>query len=181
MSSSSFPAGKAKGFDPSDCHNPVCGSKMQMFGAAVAKAKKAETAGESPPLECPVDREELGRSTWNLLHTTAAYYPEEPGPGEQELAGAMVRGLAGHYPCEHCAEDFREKIKEDPPSLGSRAQFMLWVCRHHNYVNDKLGKPTFNCTVDALDKRWKYGGPGCWSNDYDGYAHETLGKDIKDP
>jgi len=55
---------------------------------------------------------------------------------------------------------------------------MLWTCRQHNYVNEKLGKPRFECSVQELDRRWKYGGPGCWSADYDGFAHETLGKDL---
>ena len=162
-------------FDPNDCHNPVCGSKMEMFSSSLARAVKPQKEA----LECPVDRDELGRSTWNLLHTTAAYYPEAPETRDQESATGMIRGLAAHYPCDHCAEDFRQKIVDDPPSLGSRAQFMLWVCRQHNYVNEKLGKKSFDCTVANLDRRWKYGGPGCWSNDYDGYAHETLGKQLE--
>jgi len=99
---------KAK-FDPSDCHNPVrfaiddfawttrrttqvCGSKMQMFSSTLARARQQPTPAQE--LECPVDRDELGRSTWNLLHTTAAYYPEQPDDSDQRLAGAMIQGLA---------------------------------------------------------------------------------------
>lgn len=156
--------------DPKDCHNPVCGSKMDMFNKSLAAQK--------PEIECPVDRDELGRSTWNLLHTTAAYYPEEPTNADKMYARHLISGLAAHYPCEHCAEDFREAIVEDPPSLGSRTQFALWLCRQHNKVNDKVGKPLFDCTMADIDRRWRYGGPGCWSDD--GYAHETLGKDIDD-
>ncbi|KAK6030227.1 hypothetical protein OSTOST_03649, partial [Ostertagia ostertagi] len=28
--------------------------------------------------QCPPDKDELGRSTWNLLHTMSVYYPEKP-------------------------------------------------------------------------------------------------------
>mmetsp|Transcript_19606 Transcript_19606/g.61655 ORF Transcript_19606/g.61655 Transcript_19606/m.61655 type:complete len:172 (-) Transcript_19606:52-567(-) len=166
--------------DPKDCHNPVCGSKIEMFNSSVASATKVgavapATRGE---VECPVDRDELGRSTWNLLHTTAAYFPEKPSQSEQDQALGMIRGLASHYPCEHCREDFRESVEEDPPSLGSRTHFALWLCRQHNRVNEKLGKAPFPCEMPAIDKRWKYGGPECWSAAYDGYAHETLGQDI---
>jgi len=90
---SSATKGPAAKFDAEDCRNPVCGSKMQMFSASLARAKqeapKVETA-----VECPLDRDELGRSTWNLLHTTAAYYPEKPEASDQQLAGALIRGLA---------------------------------------------------------------------------------------
>ena len=34
--------------------------------------------------DCPVDKDELGRSTWNLLHTMAAYYPEKPNNQEKK-------------------------------------------------------------------------------------------------
>ena len=101
------------GFDPDDCANPVCGSKMDMFSKAVrasssaAAASSGGAAAAAAPLACPVDRDELGRSTWDLLHTTAAYYPEAPAPEDVAAAGGLVSGLARLYPCEHCAEDFR--------------------------------------------------------------------------
>ncbi|KAJ8599003.1 hypothetical protein CTAYLR_007665 [Chrysophaeum taylorii] len=168
--------------DPKDCRNPVCHSKIKMFSSSLAQkafvgAVPPDRAAETP-LECPVDRDELGRSTWNLLHTTAAYFPEQPTDTDKHQARGLVEGLAAHYPCDHCREDFKESIEEDPPSLGSRTQFALWLCRQHNKVNEKLGKSAFPCTIQNIDRRWKYGGPECWSAEYDGYAHETLGKDL---
>jgi hypothetical protein len=65
--------------------------------------------------QCPLDKNELGRATWNLLHTIAAYYPDEPTPEQQSAAIAFVESLAKLYPCPHCAEDFREDIKKNPP------------------------------------------------------------------
>jgi len=109
------------------------------------------------------------------------------GAGDDSRSRVTVRRLAvavstqtasRSYPCEHCREDFRESVEEDPPSLGSRTHFALWLCRQHNRVNEKLGKAPFPCEMPAIDKRWKYGGPECWSAAYDGYAHETLGQDI---
>lgn len=65
--------------------------------------------------QCPLDKNELGRSTWNLLHTMAAYYPEDPSDEMKQAAVAFIESLAKLYPCPHCAEDFREDIKKNPP------------------------------------------------------------------
>lgn len=98
--------------DPKDCHNPVCGSKIEMFNSSMANLNKAGAV--LPPkadtnVECPVDRDELGRSTWNLvrlfyffivrtkqwqLHTTAAYFPEMPTTEDVQRAEGMIKGLA---------------------------------------------------------------------------------------
>ncbi|KAJ1459666.1 ERV/ALR sulfhydryl oxidase domain-containing protein [Pelagophyceae sp. CCMP2097] len=149
-----------------DCFNPACNSKMSMFTASVNKLGQE--------VECPLFREELGRSTWGLLHTTAAYYPDEPTPADKTAAAGLISGLAALYPCAHCAEDFRATTKADPPKLGSRVEFALWLCNQHNTVNLKLGKPTFKCSSKKLDRRWLDGGKDCWQDD--GSASESLGK-----
>ncbi|KAH8056895.1 sulfhydryl oxidase [Aureococcus anophagefferens] len=166
----------APGFNADDCANPVCGDKMSMFSKSLARAKSTAAAAPAPAPACPVDRAELGRSTWDLLHTTAAYYPESPTERDRAAAAGLVAGLAALYPCEHCAADFREAVEASPPDLASRALFSIWTCEQHNLVNAKLGKKTFDCALSALDERWKHGAPGCWA-DADDTAAASLGRE----
>lgn len=44
--------------------------------------------------QCPVDKDELGRSTWNLLHTMAAYYPEKPSTEEKKNMASTLTSLS---------------------------------------------------------------------------------------
>ena len=54
-----------------DCRQPICkdsplGNLRQNLGSLQSEE------------ECPLDRQELGRFSWSLLHTFAAYYPDNP-------------------------------------------------------------------------------------------------------
>ena len=113
-----------------DCEHPACASKMDLFKRAQSaySTNDGTTKGPSsdanssvimplppPPANCPLDREELGRSTWSLLHTIAAYYPDQPTAAQQESMRQLFLSLAQFYPCEVCAEDFRESIAAIPP------------------------------------------------------------------
>jgi FAD-linked sulfhydryl oxidase len=51
---------------------------------------------------CPADVETLGRHTWTLLHTMAAYYPEKPAPTQKESMKTFFESFAQHYPCWFC-------------------------------------------------------------------------------
>ena len=72
------------------------------------------------PLEyqggCPVDRNELGRSTWDLIHTVAATYSESPTEQDQMQALHFIESLAWLYPCSYCAKDFQLFIRRYPPT-----------------------------------------------------------------
>mmetsp|Transcript_35987 Transcript_35987/g.113098 ORF Transcript_35987/g.113098 Transcript_35987/m.113098 type:complete len:112 (+) Transcript_35987:307-642(+) len=60
-----------------DCDEVACSSKMAAFrGMLGLGAAPAASAGAAT--RCPPDRDEIGRSGWTLLHTTAAYYPADP-------------------------------------------------------------------------------------------------------
>lgn len=81
--------------------------------SAAAAASAAATTGENnvpAPSDdpewrrknCPPDVEALGSSTWTLLHTMAAYYPERPAPSQMESMKMFFQGFAQHYPCWFC-------------------------------------------------------------------------------
>jgi FAD-linked sulfhydryl oxidase len=59
----------------------------------------------------PVDREELGRSTWVLLHTLAAQLPERPSRQQQRDVKALISSLSRVYPCGDCAHHFQQILK----------------------------------------------------------------------
>ncbi|KAK5984828.1 Sulfhydryl oxidase [Trichostrongylus colubriformis] len=105
--------------------------------------------------QCPVDKNELGRSTWNLLHTMSVHYPENPTDDQKKTVSVFMDSLAKTYPCDYCAKDLRKVLKEDPPKLSSRNEFALWMCQLHNKVNRRTGKPDFDCS--KVFERWKDG------------------------
>lgn len=64
---------------------------------------------EETTIECPLDREELGRSTWNFLHTMAAYYPDNPSQEQQRDMSTFVKLFSKFFPCDDCASHLRER------------------------------------------------------------------------
>ncbi|EFA00437.1 FAD-linked sulfhydryl oxidase ALR [Tribolium castaneum] len=105
--------------------------------------------------DCPLDKDELGRSSWGLLHTIAAKYPENPTRTEQKDMTSFFTLFSKFYPCDFCAEDLRKELKADPPQIASQEDLSQWLCRLHNRVNNKLGKPEFDCS--KVNERWRDG------------------------
>lgn len=104
---------------------------------------------------CPPDVEQLGNSSWTLLHTIAASYPDNPSTSQKEDLRGFMRTFSRLYPCWVCAEDFQTYIQKDETKVGSRAEFGNWLCNAHNEVNRKLGKKEFDCS--RWEERWRTG------------------------
>lgn len=104
----------------------------------------------------PPDVNQLGRSSWNLLHSVAARYPKEsPTDIQKEEMKKFLTIFSHVYPCHWCAKDFEKYIRENAPKVDNREQLGRWMCEAHNSTNKKLGKPKFNC--DFWVKRWVTG------------------------
>ena len=53
-------------------------------------------------------------------------------------------------------------LAASPPRahLADNRALSLWLCAAHNEVNARLGKPRFECSLEALKERW--GSCGCF-------------------
>ena len=75
-----------------------------------------------------------------------ARFPEEPTEEESTALRTYIQLFARLYPCGDCATHFRALLAKYPPQVGSRNSAAAWACFVHNQVNDRLGKPQFDCT-----------------------------------
>lgn len=103
----------------------------------------------------PPDVEKLGRSSWTLLHSIAATYPENPSNKHQSDLKQFLKLFGNFYPCWYCGEDFEKYMDKNEPATGTQDEFGKWLCEAHNDVNAKLGKPQFDCNL--WKRRWRDG------------------------
>lgn len=149
--------------DPSKATSSKASSSTDQSSAAASPSSTAAAAVASLAVaaaarrDCPPDVESLGRATWSFLHTTAAYYPERPTARQRAHMLSLIHALPVLYPCSHCAGDFDEDVKGNPPDVSSRGALSRWLCERHNAVNEKLGKTRFDCAIESTDARWKDG------------------------
>ncbi|KAJ1561532.1 hypothetical protein HK096_004352 [Nowakowskiella sp. JEL0078] len=117
--------------------------------------KKSNVTNSDPYFDCPPDSIALGRSTWNFLHTMAAYYPSSPSQTQQTQMQQFLSTFSQFYPCGYCASHLQNEMEKNKPRVENNKNLSLWMCEVHNEVNEKLGKPKFDCS--KVFERWKDG------------------------
>lgn len=132
-------------------------SKSPSAAVAPTSATSTSTSFPEPAPDCPPDAEQLGRSSWTLLHSITGNYPARPSPQLQDDTRRFMYTFSKLYPCWTCAEDFQRWLSEDKnaPRVSSRDEFGRWMCEAHNAVNEKLGKNQFDC--NRWEERWRTG------------------------
>jgi len=108
-----------------------------------------------PDMFNTTEKEEVGRSTWRLLHTVTARYPNKPTEEQKQALKKWIYLLTRLYPSGECAVEFSKILEKNPPDVESRDAASQWACKVHNIVNDALGKEKFDC--NTVGDRWKCG------------------------
>lgn len=144
-----------------DCSRPACADTASALSAALGRVetKKPDALTEGldwrVDLPCPPVSGVLGKSSWNLIHSMAAWYPDNPSTEDKKLMTNFMEALARFYPCTYCAADFQNNLKQSPVRVKTREELCVWLCEQHNLVNQKLDKKPFPCDIQNLDKRWR--------------------------
>ncbi|CAG8518621.1 6988_t:CDS:2 [Paraglomus brasilianum] len=102
-----------------------------------------------PKLGNATIKAELGRSSWKLLHTMMARFPERPTKDQKAALRSFIYLFSRLYPCGECAKEFQMILEKHPPQVSSREAASLWACAVHNIVNRRLLKEEFDCSTVA--------------------------------
>ena len=152
-----------------DCHNPVCGSKADMFrnsmgggqkkpppGAAPKRGVKdagkqhdgsAVTAASATTMPCPADREELGRQSWTLVRVALAYaFAHMRYPPGVHLVTSFVCSSQHALPCPLVAylEHLQYTFLQYPFTSSCRAPHPSHHNSHIATRDDRCSSPTSN-------------------------------------
>jgi FAD-linked sulfhydryl oxidase len=117
-----------------------------VFGLILTSAALGAVTSSAPSGEA------IGNSGWTILHTTTMVYPDNPTDEQQENMANFFKYFAIVYPCTICSTHFQKELAEDPPKTESRQELTQWLCRVHNRVNQRLGRPDFPCA--QIYARW---------------------------
>ncbi|CAD8168412.1 unnamed protein product [Paramecium pentaurelia] len=107
-----------------------------------------------------ITREELGRAGWTLLHMISATLPVDFDEEFTFKINVFLNLFGQFFPCKECAGHFLNMTTVLPYEGTTRVDFMQYLCMLHNEVNERLQKPTFNCS--EIHQRWG-GDCGCKS------------------
>ncbi len=100
-----------------------------------------------------------GPDGWLLLHSIAAYYPDQPTVDDKALYVKFFETIQDVLPCIYCRNSFAQyNLELDLKSyLDDSRSLSNWLFQMHNKVNDKLeGQGLPVSRNDNFDEIYKY-------------------------
>lgn len=104
----------------------------------------------------PPNKEEIGTSSWILLHSIVSKFDEnEPTQIEKIEMKRYLELFAKIYPIKEHGRNMTQYIKSNPIDVTNRSTLGQWLSKYHNSVNIKLGKESFDAKF--WEDRWVNG------------------------
>jgi len=92
---------------------------------------------------------------WMTIHSASSCYPDNPTQAEVTLMTTWLDMFQATITCPSCREHFGETLagyrQRFPNYLNTRADFMMFVFRAHNSVNNRLHKPIYATVHDCFE------------------------------
>jgi len=89
------------------------------------------------------------------IHSASSCYPDNPTQAEISLMTTWFDMFQSTITCPSCREHFGETLagyrQRFPNYLNTRADFMMFVFRAHNSVNNRLNKPIYATVHDCFE------------------------------
>ena len=81
-----------------------------------------------------------GPHQWNMLHTIAMAYPDNPDDNRKKSTLGYLHGMCDNLPCPGCSHHCNEYLNAHPPKIESKQKFFEYTVDFHNEVNRRLQK-----------------------------------------
>ncbi len=97
-----------------------------------------------------------GRQAWSVLHTFAAYLPDNISEDDQISFKNFFDSII-YYSSKTSAEwilNVENAKKNIHMDFTTRDSTCLSICHFHNYINWSLGKEQFPCSINNLNEIW---------------------------
>lgn len=99
-------------------------------------------------------KELLGNSGWNILHSSFEKYPENPTEENKSNIKKFIDSFSEIYPCEECSLHMKEYTTSNPLLIDNKETLTKWGFDFHNNVNKRLNKEEFTWDSYILKYRW---------------------------
>lgn len=98
-----------------------------------------------------------GKEIWNILHTYSVYLDKTASCKEIQtykdfIYGVLYFGTKNDIIMKESFDKFNRILPFQ--NIKSRDEAIMWNCKFHNYVNIKLEKDIFECSLENISKRW---------------------------
>ncbi|KAK5963147.1 uncharacterized protein PWA37_004850 [Arxiozyma heterogenica] len=104
----------------------------------------------------PPNKEEIGTSSWMLLHSIVSKFDEKEPTQIEKIEMKRFLELFGKiYPIKEHGRNMTQYIKSNPIDVTNRSTLGQWLSKYHNSVNVKLGKESFD--TKFWEDRWVNG------------------------
>ena len=103
--------------------------------------------------------EQCCNTLWNTLHETAENITTKEilTDDEYKIMAVLVKTIGKSVPCDDCRIHFKKlQEKHSFPDTRAKRTIAEHICKLHNNVNARLGKPTYDAV--NLKKDYKKGG-----------------------